>query len=317
MVNIFNYSKTSGKIIKNIVLLFFIGLAWGQTFQSQGYLKVNEVSFCMSECSSFYLESEFGDFITFISNDNETIIYNNFINRFVDVVGNTIVCTECVSINAQTITLSSQCGNPVSCFTDPCLNSNCISSMNTECRSNYCGGCYADYYTTENDEYINCEPPTGVIDLTNIDFGDCDMALGVGWVNNQCQLVSGCGWNVNDIDYSDAFFDSMEECIETSLLHINIIKPSNFLINQNYPNPFNPITSIRYNLPVDEFVKITIYDLLGNIVNNLLNDKQNSGYKSIQWNATSNKGQTVPAGIYFYSIEAGKFKKTKKMLLVK
>ena len=278
---------------------------------------MNEVSFCMSECSSFYLESELGDFITFISNDNETIIYNNFINRFVDIIGNTIVCTECVSISAQTITLSSQCENPVSCFTDPCLNSNCFSSMNTECHSNYCGGCYADYYTTENDEYINCEPPTGVVDLTNIDFGDCEMALGVGWVNNQCQALSGCSWSVNDIDYSDAFFDSMEECIEIALLEIDIIKPSIFLINQNYPNPFNPITSIRYNLPVDEFVKITIHDLLGNVVNNLLNDKQNSGYKSIQWNATNNKGQPVPAGIYFYSIEAGKFKKTKKMLLVK
>jgi len=271
----------------------------------------------MSECSSFYLESELGDFITFISNDNETIIYNNFINRFVDIIGNTIVCTECVSISAQTITLSSQCENPVSCFTNPCLNSNCFSSINTECHSNYCGGCYADYYTTENDEYINCEPPTGIVDLTNIDFGDCEMALGVGWVNNQCQALSGCSWSVNDIDYSDAFFDSMEECIEIALLEIDIIKPSIFLINQNYPNPFNPITSIRYNLPIDEFVKITIHDLLGNVVSNLLNDKQNSGYKSIQWNATNNKGQPVPAGIYFYSIEAGKFKKTKKMLLVK
>ena len=278
---------------------------------------MNEVSFCMSECSSLYLESELGDFITFISNDNETIIYNNFINRFVDIIGNTIVCTECVSISAQTITLSSQCENPVSCFTNPCLNSNCFSSINTECHSNYCGGCYADYYTTENDEYINCEPPTGVVDLTNIDFGDCEMALGVGWVNNQCQALSGCSWSVNDIDYSDAFFDSMEECIEIALLEIDIIKPSIFLINQNYPNPFNPTTSIRYNLPIDEFVKITIHDLRGNVVSNLLNDKQNSGYKSIQWNATNNKGQPVPAGIYFYSIEAGKFKKTKKMLLVK
>ena len=93
--------------------------------------------------------------------------------------------------------------------------------------------------------------------------------------------------------------------------------PKSFKVNQNYPNPFNPFTTLRYDLPKDEFVSITIYDLLGNVINNLVNTNQSSGYRSVQWNATNNQGQPVAAGVYFYSIEAGKFRQTKKMILLK
>ena len=85
----------------------------------------------------------------------------------------------------------------------------------------------------------------------------------------------------------------------------------------NYPNPFNPATTLQYDLPNDEFVNITIYDMLGNVINNLVHDNQNSGYKSVQWNATNNQGQQVSAGVYLYSIEAGEFRQTKKMILLK
>ena len=88
-------------------------------------------------------------------------------------------------------------------------------------------------------------------------------------------------------------------------------------MHQNYPNPFNPTTTLQYELPEDEFVNITIYDMLGNVVNNLINGNQNSGYKSVQWNATNNQGQPVSAGVYLYSIEAGDFRQTKKMILLK
>ena len=93
--------------------------------------------------------------------------------------------------------------------------------------------------------------------------------------------------------------------------------PKSFKVNQNYPNPFNPFTTLRYDLPKDEFVSITIYDLLGNVINNLVNTNQSSGYRSVQWNATNNQGQPVAAGVYFYSIEAGEFRQTKKMILLK
>ena len=93
---------------------------------------------------------------------------------------------------------------------------------------------------------------------------------------------------------------------------------SNFYkLHDAYPNPFNPITTLSYNLPKDELVNIKIYDIMGRVINNLVNDNQNSGYKSVQWNATNNQGQQVSAGVYLYSIEAGEFRQTKKMILLK
>jgi Leucine-rich repeat (LRR) protein len=93
--------------------------------------------------------------------------------------------------------------------------------------------------------------------------------------------------------------------------------PDKFRLSQNYPNPFNPVTTLQYNLPEDGLVNITVYDMLGNVVNNLVNTYQSPGYKSVQWNATDNKGQPVSAGVYLYSIESGDFRQTKKMILLK
>ena len=93
--------------------------------------------------------------------------------------------------------------------------------------------------------------------------------------------------------------------------------PYSFYVKQNYPNPFNPKTIIQYYLPKELFVKIIIYDILGNKVNNLFKANQSSGHKFIQWDAMNNQGQPVSAGIYLYSIEAGNFKEIRKMILFK
>ena len=93
--------------------------------------------------------------------------------------------------------------------------------------------------------------------------------------------------------------------------------PSQYILYQNHPNPFNPVTTLRYDLPEDAMVSITIYDMMGRIVSNLVSSQQNAGYKSIQWNATNNAGQPVSAGIYLYEIQAGEFRETKKMVLLK
>jgi len=74
---------------------------------------------------------------------------------------------------------------------------------------------------------------------------------------------------------------------------------------------------LRYNLPEDGFVNITIYDMRGKIVKTLVNSSQSSGYKSIKWNATNNQGQLVPAGVYLYKIEFGSLLFTRKMILLK
>ena len=93
--------------------------------------------------------------------------------------------------------------------------------------------------------------------------------------------------------------------------------PDKHSLHQNYPNPLNPETIIPYDLPENIFVNITIYDLLGRQVKILVNQVQNAGFNSIQWNATNDYGEPVSAGIYLYQIQAGTFYQTRKMALLR
>jgi len=94
-------------------------------------------------------------------------------------------------------------------------------------------------------------------------------------------------------------------------------KPASFPILYNYPNPFNPVTHLRYNLPEDALVNITIYDMMGRQVSTLVSSQQTAGFKSVLWNATNDKGTPVSAGLYLYTIQAREFRQTKKMVLLK
>ena len=94
-------------------------------------------------------------------------------------------------------------------------------------------------------------------------------------------------------------------------------KPASFPILYNYPNPFNPVTHLRYNLPEDALVNITIYDMMGRQVSTLVSSQQTAGFKSVVWNADNDKGTSVSAGLYLYTIEAGQYRQTKKMVLLK
>jgi len=93
--------------------------------------------------------------------------------------------------------------------------------------------------------------------------------------------------------------------------------PKQFELYQNYPNPFNPVTTLQYALPGDALVNITIYDIMGRQVKTLIDRSQTAGYKSIQWDATNDNNQPVSAGLYLYTIQAGDYSQTKKMVLLK
>jgi beta-glucanase (GH16 family) len=101
-----------------------------------------------------------------------------------------------------------------------------------------------------------------------------------------------------------------------TVLNKNILSDE-FIVNDNYPNPFNPVTSITYQIPFDADVNITIYDMNGRVIKTLLDGKQSAGHKSILWNAKDNKNELVSAGIYLYTIKAGNYRKTRKMVLIK
>ena len=93
--------------------------------------------------------------------------------------------------------------------------------------------------------------------------------------------------------------------------------PDRFTTHPNFPNPFNPTTQIRYDLPEEQNVTITIYDVMGRNIRNLINSNQTAGYHSIHWDAKNDIGEGVAAGMYIYTIQAGEFRATKKMVLLK
>jgi len=114
----------------------------------------------------------------------------------------------------------------------------------------------------------------------------------------------------NKSDYSQAM------SVTLAIDPVSLI-PDVFALHQNYPNPFNPVTQIRYDLPEDNYVSITIYDIMGRNIKSLVNTDQIAGYRSIRWNATNDLGEPVSAGMYIYMIQAGEFRQTKKMVLLK
>ena len=287
-------------------------------FPITGYVRLTDTSFCMDSCSIYFLENENGEFLSNVTLLDSIEVLNDYINRFVDIEGDTVQCVECEAINITSIAISDDCQIPVNCFVNPCSVSECTSYPDAECVANYCGGCWADYYL--DGEQINCDLSRDCVDLTGSDFGLCTMALGIGWVNDNCETVSGCDWVADSVDYTAAFFNSMDDCIEACFLasndEINQL-PHAFNLYNNYPNPFNPVTTLRYDLPEDALVNITIYNIMGRIVRTLINSQQNAGFKSIQWNATNDAGSPLSAGLYLYKIQADYLVQTRKMVLLK
>jgi hypothetical protein len=96
---------------------------------------------------------------------------------------------------------------------------------------------------------------------------------------------------------------------------INI--PSTYSLEQNYPNPFNPSTQIKFSLPISSNVKITIYNLLGEVVRELVNTDMNSGIHTVQWNSDDVSGKKVSSGIYFYTLITPEISQTRKLLIIR
>ncbi|MEE9190924.1 MAG: aryl-sulfate sulfotransferase [Candidatus Neomarinimicrobiota bacterium] len=90
-----------------------------------------------------------------------------------------------------------------------------------------------------------------------------------------------------------------------------------FRLYDNYPNPFNPSTMIQYDLPEATQVTVAIYDLMGSAVKTLVNEFKDAGYHTVTWNGTNDRGNRMSGGVYLYSINAGPYHKTQKMVLLK
>ncbi len=112
-------------------------------------------------------------------------------------------------------------------------------------------------------------------------------------------------------DYEVSVATEVEEASDANPI------PSEFMLFQNSPNPFNPTTEIRYQLPTEGLVRLTVYNLAGQEVRILVDELKSPGIHSAVWNARDDAGREVPAGIYVYRFEAGRFSDTKKLLLIK
>ncbi|HEX7401408.1 MAG TPA: M28 family peptidase [candidate division Zixibacteria bacterium] len=138
-------------------------------------------------------------------------------------------------------------------------------------------------------------------------------------------------------DYSFIYFDFplyfIQEAQACSLLHRALSDlgmypstveedqkshlPLSFSLKQNFPNPFNLETVIEYFLPQESRVQIAIYNLLGQRVKVLVNEREPAGNKKVSWDGRNGRGEAVSSGIYFYRIEADEFTQTKRMVLLK
>ena len=96
--------------------------------------------------------------------------------------------------------------------------------------------------------------------------------------------------------------------------------PRAFSLAQNVPNPFNPSTTISYSLPVESgalAVRLTVFDLRGRRIAELVNRIQSGGAYLVNWDGADSSGRPVPSGVYFYRLEAGEFKAVRKMVIIK
>jgi len=113
-------------------------------------------------------------------------------------------------------------------------------------------------------------------------------------------------------------------------VEVEILSPNEFVLEQNYPNPFNPVTKIRYSIPTsplnpspyqgeghrERFVTLKIYDILGNEVATLVNEKKSAGSYEVEFNPVSSS-YSLASGVFFYQLKAGEYIQTKKMIYLK
>jgi len=135
-------------------------------------------------------------------------------------------------------------------------------------------------------------------------FGTTTEPKSYSFVDNNISATS-YSYRLKQIDFDGSFEYS-------KTIEINFSKPGKFSLFQNYPNPFNPTTSINFEITKPEFVSLKVYDIIGNEVATLVNDRKPAGSYEINFDASNLAG-----GVYFYKIQAGNFVQTKKMILLK
>ena len=161
---------------------------------------------------------------------------------------------------------------------------------------------------------INISSPTLSLDEDIVLTGsETDIVLDIGGVTlagNFELTISTDG--TADIELDNIGIASKVDMATDTDEEIGNMIPTEYQLMQNYPNPFNPSTIISYGIPAAETVTLKIYNTLGQEVATLVNEFQQAGYHSIEWNIGD-----LGSGIYFYKLTAGSFSETKKCVILK
>jgi len=145
---------------------------------------------------------------------------------------------------------------------------------------------------------------------------------GVNWKSNE--FGTGFSFPVDAMLKQDGSIYILEYGVALSRIIYNNFTsideneiPEKFSLNQNYPNPFNPSTTITYELAERANINLEIYDIVGGHVYTLVNQYQQAGSYSIQWDGSNKFHQMVASGVYFYRIRVGSFTEIRKMVFIK
>ena len=141
----------------------------------------------------------------------------------------------------------------------------------------------------------------------------------IGFVEGHGNSNSPMSYSFTDVPQGGTKFQYRLKQIDTdgkyeyiSVVSVNINSPNQYSLNQNYPNPFNPSTVITYSIAISSNVTLKVYDVLGRLVTTLVNENQEAGSYTLNFNAGD-----LSNGIYFYKIQSGNFVAVNKMLLLK
>jgi minor extracellular serine protease Vpr len=131
--------------------------------------------------------------------------------------------------------------------------------------------------------------------------------------NGRAWDYSGSAWS----QWNETYF--IRATIQTIVTEVEMENeiPAEFSLSQNYPNPFNPVSSFKLSLPEGRYTKIIVYDIQGRKVAELINNYLNAGTYNVTWNGKNDEGISAASGTYLYTVQAGEFFQTKKMMLLK
>jgi len=139
-----------------------------------------------------------------------------------------------------------------------------------------------------------------------------DCGRSVKQTSNGGFAIAGYSSSFGSGDYDVYLIQTQPDLASGIIGYMHKILPEDLFIAQNYPNPFNPTTKIKYFIPVESFITLKVYDILGSEIVLLVNEKKAAGEYEIEFDGTK-----LPSGIYFYKLKTLDFNKTKKMILMR